>query len=167
MRPILQPRAACVIGHRAKDELTHIERLPSDESDGFDCPQPRLGARQAAVSAASTSRGKGRGFEQPPTVWGQALFAVRARRAGHPFGDDPALRRRPRQLALCHATGRLAPLRAARVPFDRSPIWGPKLPEDARDKLLNPRRTSPDPIRDLLVIQPATDQAKYLELTWR
>ena len=147
MRPILQPRAACVIGHRAKDELTHIERLPSDESDGFDCPQPRLGARQAAVTPASTSRGKGRGFEQTPTVWG--------------------LRRRPRQLALCHATGRLAPLRAARVPFDRSPIWGPKLPEDARDKLLNPRRTSPDPIRDLLVIQPATDQAKYLELTWR
>ena len=78
MKSILHPRAAYVVGHRAKDELTHIERLPSDESDGFDCPQPRLGARQAAVTPASTSRGKGRGFEQPPTVWGQALFAVRA-----------------------------------------------------------------------------------------
>ena len=56
---------------------------------------------------------------------------------------------------------------AAGVPFHRSPTWEAELPEDARDKPLNGPRTSPDPFCDLLVVQPATDQPQYLELSRR
>jgi hypothetical protein len=63
-------RAACVVGHRAKDELTTASRLPPGESNGFACPHP-IAARP--VQTIVLTRTAAERFEKPPKIRGRAL----------------------------------------------------------------------------------------------
>jgi hypothetical protein len=99
MRPILQPRAAYVIGHRAKDEPTRANGCRHTRATALLAPIPTRWA-SGAVTAASTSRGKGSGFEQPPTAGDKRFRRPCAAGPAIPFGDVPLVRGRSVSLTL-------------------------------------------------------------------
>jgi len=150
MRPILHPRAACVVGHRAKDELTtasgcrQARATASLAPTPSQCgqfrpsfsPGPRPNGSMMSGSALHQrsnptrwASGGGHGgecfarkrhwVEKPSTVWGQALFAVRA-----PPGRPSLWRRFACRSAVAQrARGRML-LRAARSGRGRDDLRG-------------------------------------------